>query len=161
MLKIWQKFKKFIRLACTFTGGVTLAIVMGLFFIKIANAPKSIRKNSYLTIDLNKPMSETENSNIINDLTGENSISLLKLLQTIEYASQDENIIGLVVKINKIHLEPAQIQDVARAVSLFKLSGKRPLYFLRDLAISVVETWNIIWLLFLMKFICSRIPISA
>ena len=129
MLKIWQKFKKFIRLACTFTGGVTLAIVMGLFFIKIANAPKSIRKNSYLTIDLNKPMSETENSNIINDLTGENSISLLKLLQTIEYASQDENIIGLVVKINKTHLEPAQIQDVARAVSLFKLSGKKTVVF--------------------------------
>ncbi len=129
MLKIWKNFKNFIRMACTFVGGVTLITLIGLFFIKVANTPKPVQKNSYLTVDLNKPISESENSTIINDLTGETSISLIKLLQTIEYASQDENIIGLVVKINKTHLEPAQIQDIARTVSLFKASGKKTVVF--------------------------------
>lgn len=117
---------KFVKSLCTVTGGITLVVLAGLVIVGILNNRSvEIKPHTYLMIDFNQPISENENTGLWEELTDEQIMSFTKLIQTIEFAAADENITGLVAKINKTSLEPAQIQEVARAVSLFKSTGKK------------------------------------
>ena len=120
------KILKFFKSICTFTGGITLFILTGLMVVGyLNNRSIEIKPHTYLMIDFNQPISENDNIGLLEELTDEPVMSFSKLIQTIEFAATDKNVTGLVAKINKTSLEPAQIQEVAQAVSLFKSTGKK------------------------------------
>ena len=127
MLKIGKKILKFLRALCTVVGCIFLVFFVGLSVYGIVNRyPAAIEKNTYLVIDFNQQaISENENSTLLEELADEQPLSFTKLLQSIEYASEDENITGLVAKINILGLEPAQVQNIARAVAVFKAANKK------------------------------------
>lgn len=131
MLKIGKKILKFLRVLCTVVGCIFLVFLVGLSVYGIVNRyPAAIEKNTYLVIDFNQQaISENENSTLLEELADEQPLSFTKLLQSIEYASEDENITGLVAKINILGLEPAQVQDIARAVAVFKAANKKTFVF--------------------------------
>lgn len=131
MLKIGKKILKFLRVLCTVVGCIFLVFLVGLSVYGIVNRyPAAIEKNTYLVIDFNQQaISENENSTLLEELADEQPLSFTKLLQSIEYASEDENITGLVAKINILGLEPAQVQDIARAVAVFKAANKKTVVF--------------------------------
>lgn len=130
MSGFWNKLKGFAKVLCMAVGAVTLICLIGLITFGLMNRyPKPIEKNTYLTIDFNKPFSESDNSGIWTEFTDDAPMSFLKMLEAVEYAAADDNISGLVAKINKTNLEPAQLQDIARAILRFEYSGKKTVVF--------------------------------
>ena len=119
------KLIKYIKSLCTITGA--LFIVGGCFtlFVGWWNSGKiDILPHTILTIDMNHNYSEVPTVSIVDELWGKQSMSLEKLLKAIEFAAIDERIDGIVARIDISNLEIAQIQDVARAVTNYKSSGK-------------------------------------
>lgn len=131
MLKIGKKLLKFLHSSCTVVGGICLVFLLGLtIYGVISRYPAAIEKNTYLIIDFNQQtISDSEDSSLLEELADEQPLSFTKLLQSIEFASEDENITGLVAKINTFGLEPAQVQDIARAISVFKAANKKTVVF--------------------------------
>ena len=131
MLKIGKKLLKFLHSSCTVVGCICLIFLLGLtIYGVISRYPAAIEKNTYLVIDFNQQaISDSEDSSLLEELADEQPLSFTKLLQSIEFASEDENIIGLVAKINTLGLEPAQVQDIARAISVFKAANKKTVVF--------------------------------
>lgn len=130
MSGFWNKIKGFAKVLCMVVGAVTLISLIGLITFGMMNRyPKPIEKNTYLTIDFNKPFSESDNSGIWTEFTDDAPLPFLKMLEAVEYAAADDNVSGLVAKINKTNLEPAQLQDIARAILRFEYSGKKTVVF--------------------------------
>lgn len=130
MSGFWNKIKGFAKVLCMVVGAVTLISLIGLITFGMMNRyPKPIEKNTYLTIDFNKPFSESDNSGIWTEFTDDAPLPFLKILEAVEYAAADDNVSGLVAKINKTNLEPAQLQDIARAILRFEYSGKKTVVF--------------------------------
>lgn len=130
MSGFWNKIKGFTKVLCMVVGAVTLISLIGLITFGMMNRyPKPIEKNTYLTIDFNKPFSESDNSGIWTEFTDDAPLPFLKMLEAVEYAAADDNVSGLVAKINKTNLEPAQLQDIARAILRFEYSGKKTVVF--------------------------------
>lgn len=130
MFVILNKIKSFIKVLCITVGAVTLISLIGLLVFGIINRyPKPVEKNSFLTIDFNKPFNESDNTGILTELTDEKPISFFKMLQAVEFAANDDDINGIIVKINNINLEPAQLQDVARTIVKFNSTGKKTVVF--------------------------------
>ena len=130
MSGFWNKIKGFAKVLCMVVGAVTLISLIGLITFGMMNRyPKPIEKNPYLTIDFNKPFSESDNSGIWTEFTDDAPLPFLKMLEAVEYAAADDNVRGLVAKINKTNLEPAQLQDIARAILRFEYSGKKTVVF--------------------------------
>lgn len=130
MSGFWNKIKGFAKVLCMVVGAVTLISLIGLITFGMMNRyPKPIEKNTYLTIDFNKPFSESDNSGIWTEFTDDAPLPFLKMLEAVEYAATDDNVSGLVAKINKTNLEPAQLQDIARAILRFEYSGKKTVVF--------------------------------
>ncbi len=130
MSGFWNKIKGFAKVLCMAVGAVTLISLIGLITFGMMNRyPKPIEKNTYLTIDFNKPFSESDNGGIWTEFTDDAPLPFLKMLEAVEYAAADDNISGLVAKINKTNLEPAQLQDIARAILRFEYSGKKTVVF--------------------------------
>ena len=130
MSGFWNKIKGFAKVLCMVVGAVTLISIIGLITFGMMNRyPKPIEKNTYLTIDFNKPFSESDNSGIWTEFTDDAPLPFLKMLEAVEYAAADDNVSGLVAKINKTNLEPAQLQDIARAILRFEYSGKKTVVF--------------------------------
>ena len=130
MSGFWNKIKGFAKVLCIVVGAVTLISLIGLITFGMMNRyPKPIEKNTYLTIDFNKPFSESDNSGIWTEFTDDAPLPFLKMLEAVEYAAADDNVSGLVAKINKTNLEPAQLQDIARAILRFEYSGKKTVVF--------------------------------
>lgn len=130
MSGFWNKIKGFAKVLCMVVGAVTLISLIGLITFGMMNRyPKPIEKNTYLTIDFNKPFSESDNSGIWTEFTDDAPLPFLKMLEAVEYAAADDNVSGLVAKINKTNLEPARLQDIARAILRFEYSGKKTVVF--------------------------------
>lgn len=130
MFVILNKIKNFVKVLCITVGAVTLISLIGLLVFGIINRyPKPVEKNSFLTIDFNKPFNESDNTGILTELTDEKPISFFKMLQAVEFAANDDDINGIIVKINNINLEPAQLQDVARTIVKFNSTGKKTVVF--------------------------------
>ena len=130
MSGFWNKIKGFAKVLCMVVGAVTLISLIGLITFGMMNRyPKPIEKNTYLTIDFNKPFSESDNNGIWTEFTDDAPLPFLKMLEAVEYAAADDNVSGLVAKINKTNLEPAQLQDIARAILRFEYSGKKTVVF--------------------------------
>lgn len=130
MFVILNKIKNFVKVLCITVGAVTLISLIGLLVFGIMNRyPKPVEKNSFLTIDFNKPFNESDNTGILTELTDEKTISFFKMLQAVEFAANDDDINGIIVKINNINLEPAQLQDVARTIVKFNSTGKKTVVF--------------------------------
>lgn len=121
-----HKICVFFHSICTFTGALVLICIAGLFFLNIyVDHNIRITEHTMLMIDFGDKFSENSESNLIDELSGVNKLNYLKLLQSIEFAAQDENIDGIIARLNVSDLDLAQIQELAVSIEKFRQSGKK------------------------------------
>ncbi|MBQ9271801.1 MAG: signal peptide peptidase SppA [Alphaproteobacteria bacterium] len=126
MLKIYQ----FIKSICTICG--VLMIISGIgsgIFYWYNNRVSHISEHTMLMIDFSHNYGEAQTDNLLNELMERQTLPLQHLIEAIEMAAADKRIDGIVARLDVSDLEPAQIQDVARAISIFRKSGKQTIVF--------------------------------
>lgn len=117
---------------------VGLIVFFGLIFIILAGIIASasseeevvVEENSVLKIDLNKPIVERKNDDVLNDLSlfpGVNNggvIGLVELRKAIQAAKEDENIRGIYLTTGLAPAGWAPYQEIRNELIDFKSSGK-------------------------------------
>ena len=117
---------------------VGLLVFFGLIFLILAGIVASasseeevvVEENSVLRIDLNKPIVERKNDDVLNDLsvfpgTGDGSvIGLVELRRAIQAAKDDENIKGIYLTTGLAPAGWAAYQEIRNELIDFKTSGK-------------------------------------
>ncbi|MBR3676817.1 MAG: signal peptide peptidase SppA [Alphaproteobacteria bacterium] len=125
-----RKIIGFIKSVCTVLGAMVLICGIGAVLIRFYNGKAiEIPKHTMLMIDFGHNFSEVQTDGLLNELLDRQGVSFTSLIQSIEMAAGDERIDGIVARIDVSGLELAQIQDVARAVEVFKQSGKKTYVF--------------------------------
>ena len=120
-----RKFAKYLKSLCTILGAMVIIVGIGTLTIALYNNDRVyIPKHTMVMIDMNHNFTEVPTDNFIDEILDRQSMSFHKLIQAIEMAAADERVDGLIARIDISNLETAQIQDVARAVTNYKKSGK-------------------------------------
>ena len=120
-----RKFAKYMKSLCTVLGAMVIIGGIGTLLVAWYNNRRIyIPEHTMIMIDMNHNFTEVPTDNLIDEILDRQSMSFHKLIQAIEMAAADERIDGLIARIDISNLETAQIQDVARAVTNFKKSGK-------------------------------------
>ncbi len=91
----------------------------------------SVKTGSVLRLNLNRPISETEKENPLEELPspipvqgGESTIGIRKLKATILAAKEDENIKGIYLDLAGFAAGMAHIEEIRQALQDFRTSGK-------------------------------------
>lgn len=125
-----RKIRNFIKSVCTVLGAMVLVCGIGAFILRFSNGKAiDIPEHTMLMIDFGHNFSEAQTDNLINELLDRKTMSFSSLIQSIEMAAGDERIDGIVARLEVSNLELAQIQDVARAITFFKQTGKKTYVF--------------------------------
>ena len=120
-----RKFAKYLKSLCTVLGAMVIIGGIGTLLVAWYNNRRIyIPEHTMIMIDMNHNFTEVPTDNLIDEILDRQSMSFHKLIQAIEMAAADKRIDGLIARIDISNLETAQIQDVARAVTNFKKSGK-------------------------------------
>ena len=127
MLKtIFNKIKSLLKKVCIFLGAIVLITMLFAAFSFYHNGQKfEISDNSYLEIDLSEDFSESAQSSVLDDIMGYEKPNFMQLLRSIEFASADSRINGIVLKTDVLNLDLAQTQNLASTLQNFKKSGKK------------------------------------
>ena len=119
-----KKIIKYIKSICTFCGALVIisSIIYGVYFWQ--QNSYNVPENSALLVDFSKNYSESNNTNLVDEIMGEESLNYQKLLQAIEFAIQDKNIKMLLARLDNSNLDFAQMQEIAESIQRFRKSGK-------------------------------------
>lgn len=119
------KFVKYIKSLCTILGGLVIICGLGALLVYWYDRNKSyIEPHTMMMIDMSHNYSEVQTDGLLDEILDRKSMSFHKLIKAIEFAAVDDRIDGIVARIEVSNLELAQIQDMARAVTNYKKSGK-------------------------------------
>ena len=125
-----DKIGKLIHSLCTIIGALFLLLIIGITVLSmLRGSGKYVEPHSMLVINFEDKFSETSEVSLIDEINGVNKLNFLKLLQSIGYAAIDENIDGIIARIEITDLDLAQIQELTQAISNFKKSGKKTYVF--------------------------------
>ncbi|HEX8547405.1 MAG TPA: S49 family peptidase, partial [Cytophagaceae bacterium] len=107
-----------------------IAIIAGIISSTVDKKEEAnVGQNSVLKLNLNKAIEERETDNFFGSIGGpfsqrEGSLGLLELRQSIDHASQDENIKGILLEVSNTAAGMATLQELRNALKDFKKSGK-------------------------------------
>lgn len=111
-------------------GAVFITILLALLTIlgstaKVAEVPN----NAVLKIDFDTTYNETRGDDLLAEFTGDSLYSVYDLIKAVNVAATDDRVKAIAASVNTTSLGLAQIQDIARAVEIFKSSGKEAYIF--------------------------------
>ena len=111
-------------------GAVFIAILLAVLTIlgssaKVADVPA----NTVLQIDFNANYAEVRGDELFAEFSGSSVYSVYDLIKAINIAAEDTRVKAIAASINVTPLGLAQIQDISRAIELFKSSGKEAYLF--------------------------------
>ncbi|MCB9046670.1 MAG: signal peptide peptidase SppA [Chitinophagales bacterium] len=107
--------------------GVLIGMIIGAVSSTVSNKPEvAITSNSVLYIDLKTQLREQEQENSLAVISGESGYSpgLYDVVKSLEHAKEDDNIKGIVLRLNPTPNGWATLQQLREAVKDFKTSGK-------------------------------------
>ncbi len=120
---------KLIKATCTALGAILLfCIVIGTVF-GMYGGGTAIQPHSVITVDFSHNFGEQATDNVWDDIIGRKGMRFADLLKSIEIAATDKRVDGIIARLDVSDLELAQIQDVARAITTFRKSGKKAYVF--------------------------------
>ena len=123
---MYRKIRKTLKSFCTILGALVLIIGILSCILNYYRAQTIyIPEHTMLVINFDDPITETGETNIFSEIMQTGSLNFVKLLQSVEFASHDDKIDGLVARINTTNLDMAQIQEIAGAIEKFRKSGKK------------------------------------
>ena len=125
-----KKLLQFLTSFCTVFGALILIVIVLMLGVRfMSGGAINIPKHSMLVINFADNFSETASGSVIDEILGKKNMSFTKLLEAIQIAQSDNRIDGIVARLDISGLELAQIQDVARAITRFRQSGKKTVVF--------------------------------
>ena len=96
--------------------------------ISSGDEAKTIKANTILKIELNKPIADRGTENPFDELSqfggGESTMGLTTILKNIKKAKEDANIKGIYLNMNGVSAGTASLQEIRNALLDFKESGK-------------------------------------
>lgn len=107
-----------------FIGFLVVIGFAAVFFISKEKAPSQARPGSVLHIKLDGSIHETQTSFTLRSLLEERPSSLRTLVEMIERAKSDPNIIGIITEIREPKIGISQVQELRSAILDFNESGK-------------------------------------
>ncbi len=128
-----QFFKMFFAslLAMIVTGIIIFGVFIGLIVSAVSSSMKSdkepqVAKNTVLTIDLSKRLHEQSERNSLAIFADgdENSVGVYHAINALQEAKDDDNIKGILIKLNPSANGWATMQQLRGAIQDFKASGK-------------------------------------
>lgn len=123
---MYRKIGKTLKSFCTILGALVLIIGIVSCILNYYRAQNIyIPEHTMLVINFDDPITETGETNIFSEIMQTDSLNFVKLLQSVEFASHDDKIDGLVARINTTNLDMAQIQEIAGVIEKFRKSGKK------------------------------------
>ncbi len=117
-------------------GFILTMVVLGVIFFAImvgmvASFEKEVKvpENTVLTIKLNNPVPERNSNNPfddfdINTMKAKKQLGLNAILNSIEYAAQDDRVKGILLDLSTVPSNYATIESIRNAIIDFKESGK-------------------------------------
>ena len=119
----WE-IKKEARKKVGFTILLALLTILGST-AKVAEVPN----NAVLKIDFDTTYNETRGDDLLAEFTGDSLYSVYDLIKAVNVAATDDRVKAIAASVNTTSLGLAQIQNIARAVEIFKSSGKEAYIF--------------------------------
>lgn len=105
-----------------------IIISLSLTFLNKKEKVVIIKDNSYLYLSLPKGLNDINNFDI-NIFNKTKSFTLFDVLKTIEYASYDKKIDGIVLDLDNMYLTFSQIEELGKELKEFKETGKKIIAF--------------------------------
>jgi protease-4 len=107
-----------------------LAVLVVLFLVVTAVRKGAVSGDSVLVIDLGGPIAEQKPGGPLAELFGPKVLVMHKLLDSIDRAKDDRNIVGLVVKISSSDAGWAKMQEIRAHLMNFRKSAKPSICYL-------------------------------
>ncbi|MDH3701067.1 MAG: signal peptide peptidase SppA [Alphaproteobacteria bacterium] len=111
-------------LASVGAAGVISLIFAAVFVSRIGDSAPDLPDRMVLSLDLNAGVTEQSTENAFELFQGDGRIEIRKLADTLEKASKDDRVEGVVVRLGTARLSVAQAQEVRTVVKRFRKSGK-------------------------------------
>ncbi|MBN2837325.1 MAG: signal peptide peptidase SppA [Fusobacteriaceae bacterium] len=129
---IFKFFKKiiFFIIKEIFSALILLGIIIGIIVSLSIGISKTIEKkpsvsmDTYIVIELPNGLKESKNFNL-NLFGKEKDLTFFEFINAIKYAKNDENISGIILKLDYLDLSFSQIEEISKELKYFKESGKR------------------------------------
>ena len=126
MKSLFNLVKSILKTVCIVVGAVVIIGLIGVFISAYRNMQGvEIADNSYLEIDLSDDYFENAQTTLLDDVMGYEKVEFTQLLKSVEFASIDKRIKGIVLRLDSLSLDLAQTQDLASSLQNFKQSGKK------------------------------------
>ncbi|MBF0325683.1 MAG: signal peptide peptidase SppA [Alphaproteobacteria bacterium] len=114
----------------------------------------ALPKKMVLTLDLESKIHETASSDPFAMLSGKREYVLRELVQALDAAARDPQVVGLFATIGQTQLSMAEAQEIRAAIGRFKESGKQAVLFAESmgelgngtLAVYVASAFGKVWL---------------
>ncbi len=111
-------------LASVGAAGVIGLIVAAIFVSRIGDAEPDLPDRMVLSLDLNAGVAEQSEDNALQLFQGDGRLEMRQLADTLEKASSDDRVEGVVVRLGTARVGVAQAQDIRNVVKRFRKSGK-------------------------------------
>ncbi len=126
MKSLFNLIKSILKKVCIVVGAVVIISLICIFINAYRNLQGfEIADNSYLEIDLSEDYSENAQTTLLDDVMGYEKVGFMQLLKSVEFASIDNRIKGIVLRLDSLSLDLAQTQNLASSLQNFKQSGKK------------------------------------
>ena len=111
-------------LASVGAAGVISLIVAAVFVSRIGDSAPDLPDRMVLSLDLNAGVTEQSTESAFELFQGDGRLEMRKLADTLEKASKDDRVEGVVVRLGTARLGVAQAQEIRTVVKRFRKSGK-------------------------------------
>jgi protease-4 len=111
-------------LASVGAAGVIGLAVAAIFVSRIGDTAPDLPDRMVLSLDLNAGVAEQSSESAFQVFQGDDRLEMRKLADTLEKASQDDRVEGVVVRLGTARVGVAQAQEIRNTVNRFRKSGK-------------------------------------
>lgn len=118
-----NSLKKAFKFYCYLLGGATL--LLGLIVWVTSETTPALSPKTVLTIDFSTPVFEGRPADFLSSLSFEDNPTFNDVLQALDKAAQDPDVIALYARTDDTNLSFAQIQELRGAIKKFRQSGKK------------------------------------
>ncbi|WP_319370958.1 signal peptide peptidase SppA [uncultured Ilyobacter sp.] len=108
---------------------VIIIILLAVFVPKTSVEKAPIKKNTYIELELSKPIGERGSFSIFT-IEGER-VNFYNMLNYLDKGKNDQRIDGLILKVDSVALNRAQVDELGRKIKEYREAGKKVYAFSR------------------------------
>lgn len=112
-------------------GVLFILLFIALLGLVNSNIGKTVTlpERAILQIDFDTPLAEVASDSLLNDLTGESTVSFYDLVKAISMAAEDDGIKAIFARVGQSDLSLSQIEELRDLIFHFRQTGKKAYIF--------------------------------